>query len=450
MARRNRMRDRFFAVPRLTLRGWGFLATSIALFVASIVLSHREISFAAGLALALPLLGLVLVSLRRFPITVSRRFVPELGSAGGSVEARVALQHWGALPTPAGIWHDDAAAPLRRSGEAVLPALQPYRSIVTERPEAFRVGYSLATPVRGVHAVGPFVVQLTDPFGMAYRRMRIGGVDLLTVTPATVQLGRGVLRLAAGEGHAQQSRRLGGGGEQDVIARKYQTGDSMRRVHWPATARHGELMVRQDDRQNDQDAVVLVDNLRSSYSLASDRRHADAVVEEFEWAVSAAASIGLHLLGEGFQLRFIETAQATVPAGAAPPRANGAPSYVLPGGDERLLLHSARTSLSDADGDFEFRSLLVDSVLAPGELPPVFAVVGRLSEAHVSQLGAFARNSSFAVAFIVVPETASDDPPWALSMKDELESAGWTVRLANPGDGPNEIWDAVGGERILL
>ena len=37
-------------------------------------------------------------------------------------------------------------------------------------------------------------------------------------------------------------------GEDDVAIRTYRDGDDLRRIHWPATAHRGELMVRQEDR----------------------------------------------------------------------------------------------------------------------------------------------------------------------------------------------------------
>ena len=42
--------------------------------------------------------------------------------------------------------------------------------------------------------------------------------------------------------------------------REYRDGDDLRRIHWPATARTGDLMVRQEDRPAKRRAVVLLDS----------------------------------------------------------------------------------------------------------------------------------------------------------------------------------------------
>ncbi|MBL8726302.1 MAG: DUF58 domain-containing protein [Planctomycetes bacterium] len=49
--------------------------------------------------------------------------------------------------------------------------------------------------------------------------------------------------------------------------RPFQPGDSMRRVHWRATARRGEPVVREDARPNDPAAVVWVDRHCSAEAL---------------------------------------------------------------------------------------------------------------------------------------------------------------------------------------
>ena len=47
--------------------------------------------------------------------------------------------------------------------------------------------------------------------------------------------------------------------DDDVMTREYRHGDPMRRVHWAATARHGELMVRQEESVTTPEATIILD-----------------------------------------------------------------------------------------------------------------------------------------------------------------------------------------------
>ena len=77
----------------------------------------------------------------------------------------------------------------------------------------------------------------------------------------------------------------------------YQVGDDLRRVHWPATAHHDELMIRQHELPWQERTTVLLD-VRARPTSG----------ESFELAVSAAASVLNACSGRGDQVRLITTA----------------------------------------------------------------------------------------------------------------------------------------------
>ncbi len=111
----------------------------------------------------------------------------------------------------------------------------------------------------------------------------------------------------------------------------------MRRVHWAATARHGELMVRQEESVTTPEATIILDQRLQAFSrgafsagTTSSARHpfggprgADGyrsghggaaagdgrellTSDAFEWAVTAAVSIGAHLAERNYALRFLD------------------------------------------------------------------------------------------------------------------------------------------------
>ena len=87
-------------------------------------------------------------------------------------------------------------------------------------------------------------------------------------------------------------------GEDDVIPRAYRDGDELRRVHWRSTARYGELMVRREEQRWRNKATVFLDS-RSVAHVGS------GAASSFEMAVSAAASLGVHIAQEGLTGQFV-------------------------------------------------------------------------------------------------------------------------------------------------
>ncbi len=144
-----------------------------------------------------------------------------------------------------------------------------------------RAAYRLPTERRGILTVGPLEVMLSDPFGLTNVTMQASGVSELTVYPhiddiAPVPQTTGNDPMAG----AEHPNALGRNGEDFYALRQYVVGDDLRRVHWPSTARHDELMVRQDELPWQGRATVLLD-VRSSTNNA----------ESIELVISAGASI---------------------------------------------------------------------------------------------------------------------------------------------------------------
>jgi uncharacterized protein (DUF58 family) len=144
-----------------------------------------------------------------------------------------------------------------------------------------RAAYRLPTDRRGVLRVGPLAVIFGDPFGLTRLTMPASGTSELTVYPHVDEVppipqttGNDPL---AGADHPNA---LGRSGEDFYALRQYVVGDDLRRVHWPATARHDDLMVRQDELPWQGRATVLLD-LRSDTHTAM----------SLEVAISAAASL---------------------------------------------------------------------------------------------------------------------------------------------------------------
>src|ERR687893_798381 len=160
------------------------------------------------------------------------------------------------------------------------------------------VAYTVRADVRGRYSVGPLVIRLTDPFGLCELNRSFPSVDRLTVIPQVVPLP--AVRLAgeyAGTGESR-ARSVAVHGEDDAATREYRYGDDLRRVHWRSTARVGEMMVRREEQPWESRATVVLDTRSMAH-------RGEGPTASFEWAVSAAASIALHLRHNGYKLRLV-------------------------------------------------------------------------------------------------------------------------------------------------
>jgi uncharacterized protein (DUF58 family) len=80
------------------------------------------------------------------------------------------------------------------------------------------------------------------------------------------------------------------GGEDFFTLREYQTGDDLRKVHWPSSAKRDALMIKQLELPWQARALVLLDTRDDRFP----------VPESFEQAVRGAASAVSHLYQGGF------------------------------------------------------------------------------------------------------------------------------------------------------
>ena len=143
-----------------------------------------------------------------------------------------------------------------------------------------RYRYELPTTRRGRVPIGPLTVERTDLLGLVARRQAAGGETHVWVHPR-----RHPVRLA----EAGRARHHHEGappphpmaGAMDLRAlRPYVPGDELRHLHWKATARTGQLMVREYVDPAQPWCVVVLDTRR-------DVLDADA----FEAAVEIVASV---------------------------------------------------------------------------------------------------------------------------------------------------------------
>lgn len=277
----------------LTRRGVALVAGGAGCWAAGRLLGVTELYL---LAVALPTLvaaSALVVALTDHRLAVRRRLSAVRAHPGERLEVAIDLRNDGRLGTGFLLVAERCPYGLRGDTDGAEP-----RFVVPRVPAgAVRtLVYPLVTSSRGRWEIGPLDIRIRDPFGAAERTRRYSATNELIVYPVVEELpAGGRMGTTVGSG-GRARRRMVGGGEEFHTIREYRTGDDYRRVHWSSTARHQQLMVRQNEQGFVARATVLLDTRTRAHRGVGDDG-------SFEWAVRAAASILDHFHGRGYETR---------------------------------------------------------------------------------------------------------------------------------------------------
>ncbi len=151
-------------------------------------------------------------------------------------------------------------------------------------------------PRRGRYQVGPLAVSTSLPFGLVVRGRVLEPARELVVLPRLGTLYRSRLRRQLGgldllTGRVRNPARRHPAGQDDLHGlRSFRSGDSPRWIHWPTTARKGELMVREFEEMPSDNLIVVFDPTVPGRADSDEGRPEDAAAA-FEEAVSLAATV---------------------------------------------------------------------------------------------------------------------------------------------------------------
>ncbi|MDQ0403294.1 DUF58 domain-containing protein [Streptomyces sp. NPDC000349] len=423
------------ALTGLTTRGRSFLAAGLAAAVCAYVLGQSDLLRVGLLLSVLPLVCATVLYRTRYRVAGSRRLSPERVPAGSEARVHLRVDNVSRMPTGLLMLQDRVPYVLGPRPRFVLDRVEP-----GGRRE---VSYRVRSDLRGRYPLGPLQLRLTDPFGLCELTRSFSTYDTLTVIPRVEALPP--VRLsgeAKGYGEGRQ-RTLALAGDDDVIPRGYRYGDDLRRVHWRSTARYGELMVRREEQPQRARCTVLLDTRGLAYEGAGPD-------SPFEWAVSGAASVLVHMLERGFSVRLLTDTGNSVPgegsdgfAGASQGTADAAGLMM----DTLAVIdHSDGTSLSPAY-----------DLLRGGNEGLLVAFFGDLDEEQATVAARMRQRSGGAVAFVL------DSGAWARGPADVpgpsdgseerlrmLREAGWTAVSVPYGATMEELWRLADRERTAV
>lgn len=403
----------------LTARGRVFVALGIAFLTTGLGLGMRDLTRIGVLLLALPVLTMLIN--RRHPLTfeVARRPVPARVRIDQPASVELEVVNPSRIRSPVIAAEEILDYSLGDRPRCIIPPLL--------RGEAFAMRYAVRGHVRGRHRLGPLTLSVSDPFGLTDRELSLAGTAEILVLPRVVPL---VDRAGGAHGVGVDGtipHMVALHGEDDVSVRDYRDGDDLRRVHWPATARTGNLMVRQEDRPAMKRAVILLDSRESV--------HGPTTSPSLEWAVTMAASAVAHTERAGYAVHLV-SASPDAGIGQVTDRRDTcfeALALITPGPDEDLagVLHSA------------------GSVVGPGGL--IMAVVGACSEDDARAIASLRPPGSSGSALVVDRSTLHPSGPDpgspARATAETLRRAGWQVVLVDGSMSWSRAWGRLTARR---
>ena len=403
-------------IGALTTRGKTFLAIGGAAVVSGFALDEADLLRIGVLLMMLPLLSAIGATRARYRLSCNRQLVPRRVPAGHPAEVRIQLSNISRLRT--GLLLAEDATPLVAGNR---------QRFVLESIEAAghrELSYQVRLDQRGKYTIGPLQIRVADVFGLVSIGRSFATKSTLVVTPTITPLPRVAIpgsRLGDGE---SGMRTVAAAGEDDIAPRAYRDGDELRRVHWRSTARYGELMVRREEQQWHNRALLLIDARRRAYTGSGPG-------SPFEFAVGAAASIGVHLAAQGIETRLVTDSGEVTPAGPAA---------------ESLL---ERLSVIQPTRNIDLgRGLATLRASSRGQ---VIAVTGMLSPSQARQLAASHRGTAPAMAVMVdglqwdARRPARGSGPAgerseARAARDILVAAGWRVAVVTAGTPLSDAW----------
>lgn len=398
----------------MTTRGQAFVAAGITLAVAGIFLGLPDLVRIGGLLTVMPLAARALLRSRGDTLVVTRTCSPARPRVDEPGTITVDIRNAGRRASAMQVASERLSPPLAEGPRFVLGSMTP--------GEVRRVSYPVRVPLRGRHRLGPLEITATDPFGLTRRTRILGGTDDILVLPAVEPLGEDRPPGLGVGNDGEASLVISLAGEDDASIREYRQGDSLRRIHWPSTARTGELMVRQEDRPARRRATIVLDRRAEAFQ-------GQGAGHGFEWAVRAAASIFAHLHRLGYASHLVCGSRDA--AGVATVAVDTDAAV------EELALVAPRAHLPLAE-------LAAEALPVTSSGGVLVAILGDHGGVGLDRLAALRPAGGVAMALIVTSSSpASPESPVgtaSLALAEALNAAGWTTHIAGTDDDVPSAW----------
>ena len=215
---------------------------------------------------------------------------------GGQIQERLALENTTWLPK---LWLEisDQSTLVGRRGNRVISLGSYVRRV-----------FNLVTPCvkRGEFSLGPVTLITGDPFGLFKMRRILETGGTVIVYPAIAPLksfGRLPGDLPGGDVLHRPTHQVT---PNIAGVREYQPGDTLRRIHWPTSARLGRMMVKEFEPDPLSNIWMVLD-----MNLGAHAGEGQESTEEY--AVSAAASIVNYFVDQDREVGLVSQREVVMP-----------------------------------------------------------------------------------------------------------------------------------------
>ncbi|HEV2757037.1 MAG TPA: DUF58 domain-containing protein [Actinomycetota bacterium] len=282
--------------------------TGVVLLVVARIFGAAPVEQFGFALLVLPLIAIAVVRLGKHDLEVVRRASPERVRAGTKVRVTLEIRNRGRGPAPLLLLEDRVPTDVAGRARFALHGVEPKGRRVAS--------YELRPPRRGHYEVGPLTLTSTDPFGLARLVSAAAPKSSILVHPRIEPLALprdlGDRRSLAVSALRQP---IGAQGEDFYTLREYNEGDDLRKVHWPATAKRGRYMIRQEETPWHTRATVVFDDRTAAHDGIGD-------ASSFERVIEATASIVDLYQRSGYTYRLAGATAAGLAAAKGTPHFN--------------------------------------------------------------------------------------------------------------------------------
>lgn len=227
-------------------------------------------------------------------LNVSRR-VPARAFAGETISSDINFHNRSRLPVP---W-----LRLQENIPIDLRAVDNYSTVIGIGGRSLtRRQFALHCHRRGYYEIGPLNLHTGDMFGFAESSWQETNGHFLTVYPKVYSLAELGLPSLLPFGDMRSPHRLFQDPSRMAGVRPYASGDSMRHIHWRASAHEDTLLVKKFQPSMALSTTVVLDLDRSAFPYR----------EEYggsEWAVVLAASVASHVAEQRQEIGFLSNGE---------------------------------------------------------------------------------------------------------------------------------------------